>query len=79
MLGIILNLLIGGVAGWLAGNIMKSHGSIIRNVILGVVGGAIASALLGLIGISFGGIIGGLIVSVIGACACIYVGKLIFK
>ncbi|MGN0507383.1 MAG: GlsB/YeaQ/YmgE family stress response membrane protein [Lachnospiraceae bacterium] len=79
MLGVILNLVLGGVAGWLAGKIMKSEGGLIRNVILGVLGGVVGSLLLGIIGISGSGIIGGLIVSVLGACLLIWVVDKFFK
>ncbi len=78
ILGFIINLAIGGVAGWLAGKIMKSEGSIIRNVILGFVGGIVGSILLGIIGLGATGWIGGFVVSVIGACACVWVAKKFF-
>lgn len=37
---------IGGVAGWLAGKFMRTRFGVIMNVILGVVGSAIATTLL---------------------------------
>ncbi len=74
-----MNLVLGGIAGWLAGKIMKSEGGIIRNVIIGIVGGIVGSVLLGIIGIGGSGIIGGLIVSVFGACLLIWVVDKFFK
>jgi uncharacterized membrane protein YeaQ/YmgE (transglycosylase-associated protein family) len=56
MLGLIVSLIIAGIAGWIAGNIMKSQplmigGSpIIGNVLLGIVGGFVGRAMLWLIG-----------------------------
>ncbi len=72
--GIIFQLIIGGVVGWVAGIIMKSNGSTLRNIILGLVAGAVGGFL-----VHTGSFIGGLIVSIAAACALIYVAKLIFK
>ena len=49
ILGIIWTLFLGGLAGWIAGKLMGSEGSMLRNVILGLVGGAVGSFVLGLI------------------------------
>lgn len=76
---IIIGIAIGAISGWLAGKIMKSEGSLLRNIILGIVGGFVGSFLLGLVGISGAGYIGSIIVSVIGACVLIWVGKFINK
>jgi uncharacterized membrane protein YeaQ/YmgE (transglycosylase-associated protein family) len=76
--GIILSLIIGGVAGWLAGLIMKGGGfGIIVDVIVGIVGGVVGGWLFGTLGISFGGgILGTLITAVIGAVVLIFVIRL---
>lgn len=68
-------IIIGGISGMIAGNIMDSQGSAIRNIVLGIIGGVVGSFVLGLVGISGGGIIGGIIVSVFGSCLLIYLGK----
>ena len=76
-MGIIITLICGARAGWLAGNIMKSNNGVILNTILGLAGGVVGSLLLGIIGISGRGIIGGTIVAVIGACILIWIaGKI---
>ena len=36
---ILVTIVIGAVSGWLAGFIMNSKGSLIRNIILGIIGG----------------------------------------
>ena len=61
--GIIYALLIGAVAGWLAGKIMKGGGfGALINIILGIVGGAVGNWLFGTLGIHIGsGIVGDLI------------------
>ena len=69
---IIMALIIGGIAGWAAGQIMKSSGSLVRNIILGIVGAFVGNVVLGLIGIHGSGFIGSIIVSTIGACLVIF-------
>lgn len=70
-------IIIGGVAGWLAEQFMKSNLGLLMNIILGIVGAALASALLGIVGIQFGGWIGYLIAGFIGACILIAIGRAI--
>ena len=43
-IGWIAAIIIGGLAGWLAENFMKSDTGLLTNIILGIVGAAIASA-----------------------------------
>ncbi len=66
---IIVMVLIGAVAGWLAGLIMKGSGmGFIINVVIGIVGAFIGSYLFGLIGFSVGsGLVGAIITSTAGA------------
>jgi uncharacterized membrane protein YeaQ/YmgE (transglycosylase-associated protein family) len=79
MLNLIISLVVAGVAGWLAGNIMKTQplqiggNPIIGNVILGLIGGVVGSAMLWMIGFGSSGLIGGLIAAVLGAIVVIYV------
>jgi uncharacterized membrane protein YeaQ/YmgE (transglycosylase-associated protein family) len=47
-IGWIAAIFIGGLAGWIASNFMKSDTGIVMNILLGIVGAAVASALLGL-------------------------------
>src|SRR5262249_51771051 len=60
---------VGAVAGWLAGLIVKGYGfGLLGNIIVGVIGGLIAGWLLPKLGIlNIGGIIGAIIYAVIGA------------
>jgi uncharacterized membrane protein YeaQ/YmgE (transglycosylase-associated protein family) len=68
-MGIIIWLIVGGVAGWLAGLIVKGYGfGLIGNIIVGIVGGLIAGWLLPRLGIAIGGgIVAEIINAVIGA------------
>lgn len=73
--GIIILLIVGAVAGWLAGVIMKGFGfGLIGNIIVGIVGAAIASWLFPRLGISLGGgIVGSIIAATIGAVILLFV------
>jgi hypothetical protein len=44
--GWITAIVVGGIAGWLAEQFMKSNMGMIMNIVLGIVGAAIASAIL---------------------------------
>ena len=77
-------LVIGAVAGWLAGIIMNSKGSLLRNIILGIVGGFVGGFLFSLLNInislSLGPInLGTIIVSAIGACIVIFIVNKLLK
>ena len=62
-------ILVGLIAGWLAGQVMKGGGyGVIVDVLLGLVGGVIGGWLFGALGIfPGGGIIGSIIVAFVGA------------
>ncbi len=62
-------LIVGGVAGWLAGLIVRGYGfGIIGNIIVGIVGALIAGWLLPRLGIVIGGgMLGEIINAIIGA------------
>jgi len=61
-------LLIGFIAGWLAGQIMKGRGfGVIGNLVVGVIGAVLGGFLFGLLGFTSGGLIGSLITALVGA------------
>ena len=78
-MGIIVTLLCGALAGWLAGKLMHSEGTWLRNLILGLVGGVVGSFVLKFIGVEGKGLIGGTLVSVIGACILIWISRILTK
>ena len=53
--GWIAAIIIGGLAGWLAENFMKSEMGLFMNIVLGIIGAAIASAILSWFGITLSG------------------------
>ncbi|MCM2971062.1 MULTISPECIES: GlsB/YeaQ/YmgE family stress response membrane protein [Larsenimonas] len=80
-MGIILWLIIGGLAGWIAGKIMRGGGfGIVGNIVVGIVGAVIGGALLSVLGLSSsGGIIGSLVTALIGAVVLLWIVSLIKK
>ena len=66
---LIVFLLIGAIAGWLAGLIVKGYGfGLLGNIVVGIVGAFLAGLLLPKIGVSIGaGIAGAIIHATIGA------------
>jgi uncharacterized membrane protein YeaQ/YmgE (transglycosylase-associated protein family) len=73
-IGWIAAIIVGGIAGWLAEQFMKSDMGLLMNIVLGIVGAAVASWLFSLIGVSFGpGWVGYLIAGFIGAVILIFV------
>jgi uncharacterized membrane protein YeaQ/YmgE (transglycosylase-associated protein family) len=79
LVGLIILLAIGAIAGWLAGQIMKGGGyGLVGDIIVGIVGAAIAGFLLPRLGIFIGGnIIGAIINATIGACLLLFVIRLV--
>ncbi|MCA9370178.1 MAG: GlsB/YeaQ/YmgE family stress response membrane protein [Pseudomonadales bacterium] len=79
-MNLIITLIVGGVAGWLASLIMKNDANqgTLFDIVLGIVGGFVGNFLLGMLGLSQDdGIISALVVSVIGACVLIAAGRML--
>ena len=75
---IIWFILIGLVAGWLAGQITKGSGfGIIGDIVLGVLGAVIGGLLFNVLQLPWGGLVGRLIVATIGAVLLIFIMRLI--
>jgi uncharacterized membrane protein YeaQ/YmgE (transglycosylase-associated protein family) len=72
-------LIVGAVAGWLAGQLVKGYGfGLIGNIVVGIVGALIAGWLLPTIGISLGsGIIAAIIHATIGAVILLVLLRLV--
>jgi uncharacterized membrane protein YeaQ/YmgE (transglycosylase-associated protein family) len=62
-------ILVGLIAGWATGKIMKGSGyGVLTDILLGIAGAIIGSRLLGLLGIySSGGIIPNILIAIVGA------------
>ncbi len=83
LLSIITFLVIGGVAGWLAGLLVKGRGfGIIGDIIVGIIGAFIGGFVLiffGLAGLFGAGIISAIAVAFIGAVILLSIIKLVKK
>jgi uncharacterized membrane protein YeaQ/YmgE (transglycosylase-associated protein family) len=72
---LIIWLVIGAVAGWLAGQLVKGYGfGLIGNIVVGIIGAVLAGWLLPLVGfVLVGGVIAAIINAVIGAVVLLVV------
>ena len=71
-MGIIMWIIVGGLAGWIAEKLMKADHGLLTNIALGIGGAVVLNFVLGLVGVSFAGLAGQFVVAVAGACALIY-------
>jgi len=72
-------LIIGAIAGWLAGLVMKGRGfGLLGDIIVGIIGAFLGGWLFGKLGVSFGGgLAGSLIVAFLGAVILLFLVRLI--
>jgi uncharacterized membrane protein YeaQ/YmgE (transglycosylase-associated protein family) len=78
-MGFIEFIVVGLIAGWLAGKVMKGGGyGVIVDIILGILGGVLGGWLFGMLGIwRGGGLVASLIVAFIGAVILVWITRLI--
>jgi uncharacterized membrane protein YeaQ/YmgE (transglycosylase-associated protein family) len=80
-MNIILWVILGAVAGWIADMIMKSAHGVLEDIVLGVIGAFVGGFIMNFFGQP--GVTGfniySLIVAVIGAVVLIFLGRLIHK
>ena len=74
---ILIWLVIGAIAGWIAGLIMKTGYGLVGDIVVGVIGSLIGGWLFGLFGIAAGGLIGSIIAAVVGAVILLAILRLI--
>lgn len=73
-------IIIGIIAGYAAGKIMRGGGfGCLVNLILGIIGGVLGSWLFGLLGIRASGTIGSLVTATVGAIALLWISSLFSK
>ncbi|WP_110666093.1 GlsB/YeaQ/YmgE family stress response membrane protein [Salinicola halophilus] len=73
-MGFILWLIIGGIAGWIAGKVMRGGGfGILGNIVVGIVGAVLGGLLFSLLGLSSNGFIGSLVVATVGAILLLWI------
>lgn len=73
-------LLIGAIAGWLAGKITKGRGfGLLGNMVVGIVGAVFGGFLFSWFGLSAGGFIGSTLMATIGAVVLLSLIKVLKK
>ena len=71
-------IIIGGLAGWLAGLVMRGSGfRILGDIIVGIIGGFIGGIILGLLVTTTVGFWGSFVTAFIGACILLFIVRLI--
>jgi uncharacterized membrane protein YeaQ/YmgE (transglycosylase-associated protein family) len=72
-------IIVGLVAGWLAGVVMKGGGfGVIGDIVVGIVGAVLGGWLFGVMGLTAGGgLLGAIVVATIGAILLIFIVRLI--
>lgn len=78
-MGIVVFLIVGAVAGWLAGLLVKGYGfGLLGNIVVGIVGALIAGWLFPVVGISLGtGTVADIIHATIGAVILLVLLRLV--
>jgi len=81
IIALIYIIVVGLIAGWATGKIMKGSGyGPLTDVLLGIVGAILGSRILGLVGIySSGGIVPNIIVAIVGAVILVALVRAIRK
>jgi uncharacterized membrane protein YeaQ/YmgE (transglycosylase-associated protein family) len=79
--GLIWWCIVGLIAGFLAGKVMKGGGfGVVMDIVIGIVGAMIGGWVFGLIGIfPSGGLIGSILVAFVGACILLWLVRLMKK
>ncbi len=74
-------IVVGLIAGWLAGQVMKGGGyGVLIDIILGILGGIVGGWVFGMLGIwPGGGIIGSILVAFVGAVILVWISRLVKK
>ena len=78
-MGLIVFLIVGAIAGWLAGQVMKGGDfGLVGDIIVGILGAIVAGFLFPAIGVALGaGILGQIISAALGACILLLVLRLV--
>ena len=79
-MNIVVFLLIGAIAGWLAGKFIKGGGfGLLGNIVIGVLGAVVGGGVFDLIGFDAGGFIWSVVTATVGAMLLLYAVKIVKK
>ena len=80
MEGLIVFILVGALAGFLAGKVMTGHGlGLIWDIVVGILGAFVGAWLAGLIGIGVSNIVMEVVVAFVGACMLLFLFRMAFR
>ena len=80
-MGFLVWIVVGLIAGWLAGQVMKGGGyGVLVDIVLGILGGFVGGWIFGLLGVwPGGGMIGSIIVASVGAVVLVRMTRVLKK
>ena len=78
--GLIWWIVVGLIAGFLAGKVMKGGGyGVLMDIVLGIAGAVLGGWVFGLLGLHAGGLIGSIVVAFVGAVILVWIVRQIKK
>ena len=78
MSGLLVFLVVGAFAGWLASVFIKGSGyGLLSNILIGIVGAFIGNALFDILGLAATGLLGSIIVATVGAWVLLFAVRLV--
>jgi uncharacterized membrane protein YeaQ/YmgE (transglycosylase-associated protein family) len=79
-MGLLYWIVVGLIAGWLAGKVMKGRGyGVFVDIVLGILGAIVGGWVFGLLGLHAGGLIGQIIMALVGAVILIWIVRKLKK
>ena len=76
--GVIWFLVVGLIAGWVAGKIMQGSGfGLVGDLVVGILGAVLGGWLFSLVGIAAWGFVGSIVVAVVGALVLLYLVRMV--
>jgi uncharacterized membrane protein YeaQ/YmgE (transglycosylase-associated protein family) len=80
MTGLLAWIVVGIIAGWAAGKIMKGSGfGAVWDLVLGIAGAVVGGYLVGALGFAAGGMVSTILVAILGACLLIGLSRLVAR
>jgi uncharacterized membrane protein YeaQ/YmgE (transglycosylase-associated protein family) len=77
---LIIFILVGAIAGFLAGKVMTGSGlGLIWDIVVGILGAFVGFWLAGLVGLAISNIVVEVIVAFVGACILLFLFRMIFR
>ena len=73
-------IVVGLIAGWLAGKVMNGGGyGVAADIVLGILGGIVGGWVFGILGLHAGGLVGSIVVAFVGAVILVWIVRKVKK